>query len=179
MSDSTSLDDIRQEISDETYQSLLYLTNVKIKLEKLQSNYTDALIATGTQLKRSLVDWDEISAVYRYLKDNDFVNRSKVFQLSGYNAQKLSYYTKQAKTGYPDRNYAYLVYVLIKDNQIVYVGRSTDLKARLRQHRKDKTFDRFEYKICKDRHEMQDLEALLIQQFNPKYNVRVEKRSDR
>lgn len=179
MSDSISLDEIRQEISDETYQSLLYLTNVKNKLEKLQANYFDALIATGLQLKRSLVEWDEISAVYKYLKTNDFVNRSKVFELSGYNTQKLSYYANQAKTGYPDRNYAYLVYVLIDNNKIVYVGRSTNLKARLRQHRKDKVFDRFEYKICANHNEMKDLEALLIQQFKPKYNVRVEKRSDR
>lgn len=65
------------------------------------------------------------------------------------------------------------VYFLIHRNQIVYVGMSTNVGARLREHRRDKTkdFDEFSFMPCPI-DEAARMEVFYIEKLNPKYNVK-------
>lgn len=66
------------------------------------------------------------------------------------------------------------VYFLLQDDEIVYVGRSTDALRRLSQHRIEgaKTFNRV-YLIQCAAVEMARLEEMYIDKFRPKYNLDV------
>jgi hypothetical protein len=62
------------------------------------------------------------------------------------------------------------VYFLISDNEIVYVGCSTDFNARLISHIGTKQFDRYAYIHC-EQEDLPWLEKLYIAKFKPKLNV--------
>lgn len=61
------------------------------------------------------------------------------------------------------------VYFLLQDEEIVYVGQSTDFYARLLTHSKSLTFNRFSIIEC-PKSRLDDVELLYIQQFSPKFN---------
>lgn len=65
------------------------------------------------------------------------------------------------------------VYFLIHRSQIVYVGMSTNVGARLREHRRDKTkdFDEFSFMPCPI-DEAARMEVFYIERLSPKYNVK-------
>jgi len=55
--------------------------------------------------------------------------------------------------------------------EILYVGKSKDsMISRIAFHKMEKQFNRSFYTICKGSKEMDDLEAKLIKEINPKYN---------
>lgn len=63
-----------------------------------------------------------------------------------------------------------VIYFLVSENQIVYVGQSTNLFSRLMSHRADKKFDRvlfFKY----PREGLTEVENAFIRFLKPKYNV--------
>lgn len=66
------------------------------------------------------------------------------------------------------------VYFLIRDKRIVYVGKSTDVYNRLRQHTADKEFDRVAVLRCPPSI-LDALEAIYIQLFKPELNIVVPK----
>lgn len=63
------------------------------------------------------------------------------------------------------------VYFLIKDSQIVYIGQSINIAARITSH-KDKDFDSVSYVTCR-RSELDILESLYIIAYNPILNGEV------
>lgn len=63
------------------------------------------------------------------------------------------------------------VYFLIKDSEIVYIGQSINIAARITSH-KDKKFDSVSYVTCK-RSELDILESLYIIAYNPVLNGEV------
>jgi hypothetical protein len=65
------------------------------------------------------------------------------------------------------------VYFLIKDKEVVYVGMSTNVGGRLREHRRDKskTFDKFSYMPC-PADEAARLEVHYIETLKPRYNLK-------
>lgn len=63
------------------------------------------------------------------------------------------------------------VYFLIKDSEIVYIGQSINIAARITSH-KDKEFDNVSYVTCK-RSELDILESLYIIAYNPVLNGEV------
>lgn len=65
------------------------------------------------------------------------------------------------------------VYFLIKDGEVVYVGQSTNIYARITQHWSDvyggKEFDSYAYVLC-DRGVLDRLESLYIHCLQPRFN---------
>lgn len=65
------------------------------------------------------------------------------------------------------------IYFLIRERNIVYVGQSQDIMARLSTHANgDKLFDSFNFVAC-DPAELSNLEAEYIVQLNPEYNLKL------
>lgn len=65
----------------------------------------------------------------------------------------------------------FCVYALWDKDEIVYVGKSTQLGQRLTAHTKNKLFDSYSFIDCKSFDEMDSIESTLIIQLQPKYNV--------
>jgi hypothetical protein len=61
------------------------------------------------------------------------------------------------------------VYFLIRNKEIVYVGQSTSIYARVAAHHADKEFTHFSYIKCPSSH-LRSLEALYIAKFSPILN---------
>jgi hypothetical protein len=70
------------------------------------------------------------------------------------------------------------IYFLLDCEEIVYVGKSVDVKSRLKQHSNNlnKVWNRYFFIKC-DRQEIDRLEAYYILRFRPKYNVAIPKGS--
>jgi excinuclease UvrABC nuclease subunit len=67
------------------------------------------------------------------------------------------------------------VYFLLDCDRIVYVGKTIDVKNRLKQHSdSDKIWNRYFFIRC-DREEIDRLEAYYILRFRPKYNIAIPK----
>lgn len=176
MSDSISIDELKAILSDEAFSNLRHLENVKNKIQTLTENYDATLIAIGTQLRRDQIEPMELAKIYKYMKSNKFSRFSNVITMAGYSYQQISYSAKNGTKPYPSKGNL-VIYVLLKDNEIVYVGRSSNLRSRLEQHKKTKDYDSFDFVFVKDKNQMKDLEALMIQQYRPKFNIRQEKRT--
>lgn len=65
----------------------------------------------------------------------------------------------------------FYVYALWDKDEIVYVGQSTHLGQRIMAHKKNKTFDSYSFFKCETFDDMDSIEATLIVQLQPKYNV--------
>ena len=65
----------------------------------------------------------------------------------------------------------FCVYALWDNDEIVYVGQSTQLGQRIMAHTKDKLFDSYSFFDCKSFEEMDSIESALIIQLQPKYNT--------
>lgn len=61
------------------------------------------------------------------------------------------------------------VYFLIKDEEIIYVGQSVNIEARIHQHRSTKSFDRFTYIECNSE-DLNKIETMYINKLKPKLN---------
>jgi predicted GIY-YIG superfamily endonuclease len=61
------------------------------------------------------------------------------------------------------------VYFLINDNRVVYVGKSVNVYSRIKDHEKDKKFDRTLYMIV-DVNNLAEVERKYINALLPKYN---------
>ena len=70
------------------------------------------------------------------------------------------------------------IYVLFKQNEIVYVGQSINPYNRIGQHTKDKDFDHFRVMPCLKKR-MAYWEKYLIYKYQPKYNVVGKEKGDR
>lgn len=84
----------------------------------------------------------------------------------------LSELTK-IKHNYNENSVEYNVYLLYKNDEIVYVGQTTQLFIRINNHSKTKDFDQFSYISCKSYEEMMDIETALILELQPKYNQKL------
>lgn len=65
----------------------------------------------------------------------------------------------------------FCVYFLIYENDIVYVGFSSDVQYRLRAHKSNKKFDRYYFIKVDDVKSGLELEKSYIQKFKPAYNL--------
>ena len=176
MSDSILIQDLRAILPQASFSNLQHLVLLKNKMDSLFKSYEDALIATGTQMFRDEIDEDAIISVYQFLKENNYKNRSVLIQTSGYKVNALAYCARNETKAHP-RKGIHCVYLLIKDSEVIYIGRSQNLKIRLGQHKRDKDFDKHEFYRCESINKAKDLEAVLIQQHRPILNQRIEKRT--
>lgn len=64
------------------------------------------------------------------------------------------------------------IYYLIRDKKIVYIGKTKNIKSRLRNHAKDdsKSFDTAIAGYIKNKSNMDIIEAILIDSHKPEYN---------
>jgi len=62
------------------------------------------------------------------------------------------------------------VYLLLNNMNIVYVGQTTDLRTRLKNHKKDKQFDYYYSRFVPQSIGANELEAELIVKYKPIYN---------
>jgi len=62
------------------------------------------------------------------------------------------------------------VYLLYNNEDIVYVGKSNNMKNRISQHKKDKEFNNVKCIVFKDEGLINLYEPYLIQKYKPKYN---------
>lgn len=62
------------------------------------------------------------------------------------------------------------VYRLLDNGKIVYVGQSTNVTKRIKQHKKNKDFNEVEICLCTSKMHMDQLEAYEIHKNLPKYN---------
>ena len=76
----------------------------------------------------------------------------------------------KTKHNYNKDSVEYNVYLLYKNDEIVYVGQTTQLFIRLNTHSKTKDFDQFSYISCESYEEMMSIESALILELQPKYN---------
>ena len=61
------------------------------------------------------------------------------------------------------------IYLLVRDNKIVYVGQSVCVESRIAQHRVDKEFDKAYFFEC-PANEINEVEMILIESLCPEYN---------
>jgi hypothetical protein len=67
-------------------------------------------------------------------------------------------------------NKRHFVYLLEKNNQVIYVGRSSNLYSRLMSHKSNKDFDSIKLIEYIDRSQMVDAEFYFIKYHNPVLN---------
>lgn len=63
------------------------------------------------------------------------------------------------------------VYFLLKDEEVVYVGKSKNIGLRVKGHADESTkiFDSFSYILCNE-YDLSNLEGAYVSKLNPKYN---------
>lgn len=72
-----------------------------------------------------------------------------------------------------DMGKKYVVYFLVKGDEIVYVGKTEFIGSRITVHSTNKDFDRFHYIEFSSKEEMDDMELEYIVKFDPKYNAQL------
>jgi len=65
------------------------------------------------------------------------------------------------------------VYFLFNGDVLVYIGQSTTIESRVKQHTVDKVFDSYSFLVVEDNATRLDLESFLILKHNPPYNATV------
>ncbi|HAQ64794.1 MAG TPA: hypothetical protein DCR43_02915 [Bacteroidales bacterium] len=68
------------------------------------------------------------------------------------------------------------IYFLLDGSEIVYIGRSNNLRKRFEQHSKEacKTYNRWFYMFC-EKEDLNKTEAYYILRYRPKYNISIPK----
>jgi len=69
-----------------------------------------------------------------------------------------------------DENPGYCLYFLIDGDEVVYIGYTASLLARVKIHRKDKEFTDVYYLDCLSKEKVLQLEEYYIKTFQPKHN---------
>ncbi len=72
------------------------------------------------------------------------------------------------------------IYFLYKKNQLVYIGQSTDILLRIRNHFKEKDFDNYSYFECEPS-QLNEIERLFIEKYTPLLNkcLNIKERKER
>ena len=72
------------------------------------------------------------------------------------------------------------IYFLYKNEQLVYIGQSTDILLRIRNHFKEKDFDNYSYFEC-EISKLNQVERLFIEKYTPLLNkcLNIKERKER
>tara|TARA_R110000737_G_C14245384_1_gene425620 strand:+ start:44 stop:529 length:486 start_codon:yes stop_codon:yes gene_type:complete len=76
---------------------------------------------------------------------------------------------KARKDFYIDELHRDCIYILYRDDELVYVGQSKNVYNRLNQHKRDKVFDRVRVLHCREDRKLY-WEKILINSYKPIYN---------
>jgi hypothetical protein len=149
--------------------NLEFALRISAKIATLNEALQGALAAGSAAAERwrsSGAHPQDMNGVYQFLRKADVPGRSEVGRI-----------LRNPKPHPAPGAGTPVVYVLLRGGTIVYVGQSTDVKARVGSHRATKSFDAVELYICDSVLEAADLEAVLINQHLPQYNKRIERRN--
>ena len=69
--------------------------------------------------------------------------------------------------------FKYVVYALWNNDEIVYIGKTTQLGQRISAHARTKEFTHYSTYECEDELQMEILEDEMILEYQPKYNLSV------
>ena len=69
--------------------------------------------------------------------------------------------------------FKYVVYALWNNDEIVYIGKTTQLGQRIAAHARTKEFTHYSTYECEDELQMEILEDEMILEYQPKYNLAV------
>lgn len=89
-------------------------------------------------------------------------------------ARKTTPYSNPKKKDQLRANFFFkpCVYILWQNEQMVYIGQTTDLARRISEHRETKNFEYFSvYMHIEDEYNRLKVEEILIKKHKPKYNV--------
>ena len=94
------------------------------------------------------------------VEESDLRNKNKYFSRKPLNEDAKIYPVDTGMIG---------IYFLIKNNVIIYIGKSTNVMNRISQHKYEKDFSSYAIIEC-DENEMSYLEADMIAKYQPEYN---------
>lgn len=81
----------------------------------------------------------------------------------------------QSQIGYNSNLKTFYVYALYDEDEVVYIGQTSQLEYRLKAHGKNKDFNKYSFITCGSYDEMIEIETNLIIELQPKYNSKVSK----
>lgn len=165
--------------------NLDHAIRIRQKIDRLEATYRESVAALDASISRHKWTFYEALELYAAIPDDKrFTWISTAFSKTGWSRGEIRYSIQEDDdrggilNRYIPPKGTPTVYALIEDGQVVYVGRSMNVRNRMKQHRKSgNTYDDYEIYICGSDNEMKDLEAVLIQQHHPRRNVRVERRT--
>lgn len=164
MSQSTHLESLRV--------TAAHISNIEKKISSLRKAREDAFRQLVQAAGRERLNFDDAASLYTMLKEYG-IPASEALKAAGWTWQMI----KQGSSPITGSG-VHAVYALIVDGKVVYVGRSSNVRVRLRHHRRNGiAYDRVEVYRCSSKAAAADLEAVLQQQHRPVMNRRIEKRT--
>ncbi len=132
-------------------------SNFELTLEVLDLFYDD-IICNLPYFINNIYSLEVLEKVKSYLSDYDYTRLK--FKLSPDEHYKV--YNESVKEEG--------IYLLYKDNHIIYIGKSNNIHNRIQQHKKDKEFDLVKSIIFKDISNIDLYEPYLINKYKPILN---------
>ena len=126
-------------------------------------NYLKISKRCWSSLKKELMDLDILSIV----EDKRYKINPEVYMASDYNYYEgLGGLYTTISGSYDGEG----LYILLLDGVVVYIGKSKNIKNRVREHRRDKNFNEIHSIIFRNDGDIDLYEPFLINKYKPKYN---------
>ena len=183
------LDEVRRLLPEGLADNLDHLANINRTLEKLKRAQRDTRAAILASAERACPSTPEVAAAsYDYTLEVVGLWHLKVLRAMGWGTVDAVQCAlrRHGTTGPPpfERGTTLpgpgmpCVYALLIGQVVVYVGRTTNVRNRLKAHYTGgKRYDSAEWWICDDEDVARDLEAILQRQHRPSWNLRTETRT--
>jgi hypothetical protein len=171
-------------LPDDVAANIDHIKRLRSKIQSLEEIYNESADALIASIKRHRWSVDEAILLSESVpRGRGFRFMGNAIPASGWNGRQISQIIKDRRlrqeqgNQFIPRHGTPCVYVLRLHGVTVYVGRSINVRERMKTHRKTgNTYDAYEIYICESKKEMIDLEAVLIQQHRPIRNRRIERR---
>lgn len=170
-------------LPDDVQSNMQHAILIDQKIKRLEETRRQTLEALGESIARHRWDLDQAADLFTFVSRYPKMPFLRTAcSRSGWNGQKIAYFLKERETQeemglrYIPTSGVHAVYVLMMNGVVVYVGRSRNVRQRLKNHRRNNIFDDYEVYICESLRESKDLEAVLQQQHRPLRNIRIEQR---
>lgn len=161
--------------------NLDHAMRLREKISKLSAALKDTGLSLEQSIRRNSLTIEQAVEIYR--NTQGIPRRNEICSATGWTPGKLRYFIsdceKRERLGrsYVPPDGIHCVYVMFRHEVCVYVGRSKNMRSRIKQHEKNGNhFDYIEVYQVRTFRESQDLEAVLQQQHKPVRNRRTEKR---
>lgn len=172
-------------LPEDVAANIEHIKRLRSKIESLEEIYDESARALSASVRRYRWSIDDAILLIESLPSGrGFRHMMQAIQSSGWTRRQVTEIMKERRlrreqgNQYMPKNGTPCVYVLRLHGVTVYVGRSINVRERMKNHKKSgNTYDDYEIYICESKKEMIDLEAVLIQQYRPVRNRRIERRT--